>query len=105
MRIWLPIDQHTLDCREVLFGAPLNGGNCICNTLSPLRDCAGELIGDITCTSNLGNLAMEVMDDFFLFFVLGHVATEMIGDDRPYSWFGDDVHFNQVIGNDVQIDL
>ena len=28
---------------------------------------------------------MEVMDDLFLFFVLGHVATEMIGDDRPYS--------------------
>ena len=28
---------------------------------------------------------MEVMDDFFLFFVLGHVATEMIGDDRTYS--------------------
>ena len=49
-----------------------------------LRDCVGELIGDITCISNLGNLAKEVMDDLFLFFVLGHVATKMIGDDRPY---------------------
>ena len=85
MRISLPIDQHTLECREVLCRAPLNGGSCICKVVSPLRDCIGELIGDITCTSNLGNLAMEVMDDLFLFFVLGHVATEMIGDDRPYS--------------------
>ena len=33
----------------------------------------------------LENFAMEFMDDLFLFFVLGHVATEMIGDDRPYS--------------------
>ena len=48
-------------------------------------DFIGELIGDITCTSNLGNLSMEVMDNFFLFFALGHVATEMTGDDRPYS--------------------
>ena len=54
-------------------------------THSPLRDCIGELIGVIIYTSNLGNLAMEVMDDLFLFFVLGHVATEMIGDDRSYS--------------------
>ena len=68
----------------MLCRAPLNGGNCICNPLSPLRDCIGELIGDITYTSNLGNLAMEVMDDLSLFFVLGHVATEMIGDDRLY---------------------
>ena len=65
----------------------MNGGNCICNALSPLRDCVGEIIGDITCTSNLGNLAMKFIDDLFLFFVLGHVTTEMIGDDRPYSWF------------------
>ena len=63
----------------------LNGGTCICNTLSSLRDCVGDLIGVITYTSNLGNLAMEVIDDLFLFFVLGHVAIEMIGDDRPYS--------------------
>ena len=28
---------------------------------------------------------MELMDDLFLSFVLGHVAIEMIGDDRPYS--------------------
>ena len=63
----------------------MNGGNCVCNVVSPLREYVGDLIGDITCTSNLGNFAMEVMDDFFLFFFLGHVATEMIGDDRPYS--------------------
>lgn len=50
-----------------------------------MRGFIGELIGDITCTSNLGNLAMEVMDDLLLFFVLGHVATKMIGDDRHYS--------------------
>ena len=84
--ISLPFDQCTLECWEVLCRAPLNGGNCICRAFSPLRDCTGELIGDITCNSNLGNLAMEVMDDFFLFFVLEHVATEMIGDDRPYSF-------------------
>ena len=77
MRILLPFDQRTLECREVLCRAPLNGGNCKCKLVSPLRGCVDELIGDITCTSNLGNLAMEVMDDFFLFFVLGHVATEM----------------------------
>ena len=29
---------------------------------------------------------MEAMDVFYLFFVLGHVATEMIGDDRTYSF-------------------
>ena len=70
----------------------MNGGACICKIVSPLRNCIGELIGDITCTSNLGNLAMEVRDDFFLFFVLGYVATEMIGDDRPYFiGSGDDV--------------
>ena len=28
---------------------------------------------------------MEVINDLFLFFVLGHVETEMIGDDRSYS--------------------
>ena len=85
MRISLPIDQRTVECREVLCKAPLNGGNCICKSFIPLRGCVGELIGDITCTSNLGNLGMEATDDFFLFFVLGHVATEMIRDDRPYS--------------------
>lgn len=85
MRISLPIDQHTFECHELLCRAPLNGGNCICKEFSPLRDYVGELIGDITCTSNLGNLAMEVMDDLLFFFVLGNVATEMIGDDRPYS--------------------
>ena len=49
---------------------------------------------------------MEVMDDIFLFFVLGNVATQMIGDDRPY-FIGsrDDVQFNQVMGVDAQIDL
>ena len=87
MRISLPIDQRILECWEVFCRAPLNGGACICKAVSPLRGWIGELIGDITCTSNLGNLAMEVMDDFFLFFVLGNVTTEMIGDDRPYSWF------------------
>ena len=85
MIISLPIDQHTLEWREVLCRAPLNGGNCICNTINPLKDCVGELIGDKTCTSNLGNLAMEVMDDLFLFFVLGNVETKVIGDDRTYS--------------------
>ena len=71
MRISLPIDQHTLECRDILCRAPLNGGNCICKVVSPLRGSVGELTGDITCTSNLRNLAMEVMDDLFLFFVLG----------------------------------
>ena len=85
MRISFPIDQCTLEFREVLCRAPLNGGNCICKAVSPFRGCVGELIGDVTCTSNLGNLAMEVMDNLFLFFVLGHVGTETIGDDRPYS--------------------
>ena len=80
MRISLPFYQHTLECWEVLCRAPLNGGNCICKVVSPLRGYVGELIGDITCTRNHGNLAMEVMDDFFLFFVLGHVVAEMIGD-------------------------
>ena len=28
---------------------------------------------------------MKFFDLFVLFFVLGHVATEMIGDDKPYS--------------------
>ena len=106
MRISLPFDQRTLECREVLCRAPLNGGNCICKAVSPLRGCVGELIGDITCSQNLGNLAMEVMDDLLFFFVLGHVATEMIGDDRPYFIGpGDDFQFDQVIGNDAQIDL
>ena len=63
----------------------MNGGSCICRSFSPLRGCVGEIIGDITCTSNLGNLAMKFMDVLISFFVLGHVATEMIGDDRPYS--------------------
>ena len=85
MKISLPIDQRTLEFWEVLCRAPFNGGNCICKAVSPLRGCVGELICDITYTSNLGNLAMEVMDEFFLFFVLGHVATEMMGGDRPYS--------------------
>ena len=71
MIISLPINQHTLECREVLCRAPLNGGRCIGKAISPLRGFVGDL-------------AMEVMDDFFLFFVLGHVATKMIGDDRPY---------------------
>ena len=84
MIISLPFDQHTLECWEVIYRAPLNGGNCICKAVSPLRDYVGEFIGDIKCTSNLENRALEVMDDLFLFFVLGHVATEMIGDDRPY---------------------
>ena len=87
MRISLPIDQRTLECREVLCIAPLNGGNYIYKSVSLLRDYVGELIGDIKYTSNLGNLAMEVIDDLFLFFVIGHIATEMIADDRPYSWF------------------
>ena len=85
MRIFLPIDQCDLECQEVLCRAPLNGGTFICNTLSPLRDYVGELIGDITCTSNLGNLAMEVRNYLSLFFSLGNIATEMIGVDRPYS--------------------
>ena len=95
MRISLPFDQHTLECREVHCKSPLNGGNYICKEVSPLRGCVGELTGDITCTSNLGNLAMEFMDDFFFSFVIGHVATKMIGDDRPY-FIGsrDDVQFN-----------
>ena len=43
---------------------------------------------------------------FVLVLVLGHIATEMIGDDRPYFiGFGDDVHFNQVNGNGAQIHL
>ena len=33
----------------------------------------------------LETFQMEFIDDLFLFFVLGHVATEMMGDDRPYS--------------------
>ena len=65
--ILFPFDQHTLECREVLCRAPLNGGNCICKAVSPLRGYVGELIGDITYTSNLGDLAMEFMDDLFLF--------------------------------------
>ena len=69
----------------MLCRAPLSGVTCICKALSPLRDCVSELIGDITYISNLGNLAMEVIDDLFLLFVLWHVATEMVGDDRPYS--------------------
>ena len=85
MIISLPINQRTLECREVLCRAPLNGGNCIWKVVSPLRDYIGELIGDITRTSNLGKLAMEFMDDFLLFFVLGHVETKMVGDDRTYS--------------------
>ena len=106
MKISLPFDQHTLECREVLCRVPLNRGNCICKVVSPLRGCVSELIGNITYTSTLGNLAMEVMDDLFLFFVLWHVATEMIGDDRPYFIVsGDDVQFDHVIGNDAQIDL
>ena len=66
MRISLPIDQCTLEYREVHCSAPLNGGSYICNTVSPLRGNIGEPISDITFTSNLGNLAIEVMDDLFL---------------------------------------
>ena len=33
----------------------------------------------------LGTFADEIHDWFVLFFVLGHVATKMIGYDRPYS--------------------
>ena len=69
----------------MLCSATLHRATCICNALSPFIGSVGELIGVITYTSNLGNLAMEVMDDLFLFFVLGHVETQMIGDDRPYS--------------------
>ena len=83
MRISLPIDQRALECSEVLYRAPLNGGTYICNVVSPLRDCVGELIGDITCTSNLGNLLMKVIDDLFLFFVLGHVAAKIMGMIDP----------------------
>ena len=85
MRISLPFDQCTLECREVLCKAHLNGGNYICIIVSPLRYCVGEIIGDITYNSNLQNLAMDVMDDLFLFFVLGHRETKTIGNDRPYS--------------------
>ena len=67
MRISLLFDQHTLECREVHFNAPLNGGSCICKAVSPLRGCIGELIGDITCTSNVENIAAKVIDDLFLF--------------------------------------
>ena len=66
MRISLPFDQRTLECREVNCTAPLNGGSCICNAVSPLKGNVGELISDITNTSNLGNIAKEVMDGFFL---------------------------------------
>ena len=106
MRISLLIDQCTIECREVLCRAPLNGGNYICKEFSPLRGCFSELINDITYTSNLWNLATEVINAFFLFFVLGNVATQMIRDDRPY-FIGsrDDVQFNQVIGNGAEIDL
>ena len=58
MRISLPFDQHTLECREVHCNAPLNGGSCICNAVSPLIGSVSELISDITYTSNLGNLAI-----------------------------------------------
>ena len=66
MRILLPFDQRTLECQEVLCKATLNGGNCICKAVSPLRGYVGELIGDITYTSNLGNLTIEVMNVFLL---------------------------------------
>ena len=67
MRISPPFDQCTLECWEVLCRAHLNGGNCICKAVSPLRGYVSELIGDITYTSILGNLAMEVMHDLFFF--------------------------------------
>ena len=67
MRIFLPFDQRTLECWEVHCSAPLNGGSCICNAVIPLRGSVGELISDITYISNLGNLAIEVMNDLFLF--------------------------------------
>ena len=66
MRISLPFDQHTLECREVHCSAPLNGGSYICNAVIPLRGSVGELISDITYTSNLGNIAIEVMNGLFL---------------------------------------
>ena len=89
MIIALPCYQRPLKCREVHYSAPLNGGSCICNGVIPLRGNIGELISDITYTSNLGNVAIEVMNDFF---VLGHIETQMIGDDRPYFIGpGDDV--------------
>ena len=48
---------------------------------------------------------MKVFDWFVLFFVLGHVAIEMLGDDRPYTLVLEMMPSNQVIGNDAQIDL
>ena len=65
MRISLLIDQCTIECREVLCRAPLNGGNYICKEFSPLRGKVGELISDITYTSNLGNLTIEAVNEFF----------------------------------------
>ena len=65
MRIQLPSDQHSLECREVHCSAPLNGGCCICNTFIPFRGNVGEFISDITYTSNLGNLIIEAMNKFF----------------------------------------
>ena len=66
MRNSLPFDQHSLEFQEVHCSAPLNGGSCICNENIPLRGSVGELISDITDTSNLGNLAIEVINGFFL---------------------------------------
>ena len=37
MRISLPIDQCTLECREVHCSAPFNGGPCIAMQLVPLE--------------------------------------------------------------------
>ena len=65
MRISLPGDQHTLECRELHCSAPLNGGKCICNAISPFRSNIGDFISDITYTSNLGNLTIEAVNDFF----------------------------------------
>ena len=38
--------------------------------------------------------------------LLGHIVTEIWGDDRPYFIGpGDDVQFDQVLGDDAKIDL
>ena len=63
MRIPLSGDQRTLECWEVHCSAPLNGGRCTCNAISPFRGSVGDLISDITYTSNLGNLTIEVMNE------------------------------------------
>ena len=57
MRIILPFDQINLECRKFIWKSLMNGGSCICKAVIPLRGRVGELIGEITYTSNLGNLA------------------------------------------------